>query len=109
MSALSYRTAGESHGQALITLVEGLPAGLGVDLDTINCELRRRQGGHGRGGRMKLEQDEVEVLSGVRRGATNRVADRDADPQSRLSASTRRRRSTVRGRDTRTWPVASNG
>ncbi len=70
MAELTYKTAGESHGRAVTALVEGLPAGLGVDLDLINGELRRRQGGYGRGGRMKIEQDAVEVLSGVRRGVT---------------------------------------
>jgi len=70
MPALTYRTAGESHGQALIVLVEGLPAGLTIDLELINAELRRRQGGYGRGGRMKMENDTVAILSGLRRGVT---------------------------------------
>ncbi len=70
MSLLSYRTAGESHGKALITLVEGMPAGVPVDSDFINNELRRRQGGYGRGGRQKIETDAVEFLSGVRLGKT---------------------------------------
>lgn len=70
MSTLDYRTAGESHGQALIALVEGMPAGVNVDIDLINAELRRRQGGYGRGGRMKIEKDEINILSGVRRGVT---------------------------------------
>jgi len=70
MASLSYRTAGESHGRALISLVEGMPAGLTVDLDLINTELRRRQGGYGRGGRQKIETDIIEILSGVRRGKT---------------------------------------
>ncbi|MFH1747473.1 MAG: chorismate synthase [Planctomycetota bacterium] len=67
---LSYRTAGESHGPAMTALIEGLPAGLPVNLDLINTELRRRQGGYGRGGRMRIEQDAAEVLSGVRRWIT---------------------------------------
>lgn len=67
---LRYQTAGESHGPALVTTVLGLPAGVPVDLDLINTELRRRQGGYGRGGRQKLETDVVEVLTGVRRGKT---------------------------------------
>lgn len=67
---LDYRTAGESHGKALIALVEGMPAGVPVDVALINGELTRRQGGYGRGGRMKIERDEVEVLSGLRRGVT---------------------------------------
>lgn len=70
MTQLDYRTAGESHGQALIALVEGIPAGLKLDENEINAALRRRQGGYGRGGRMKIEQDRVNVLSGVRRGVT---------------------------------------
>lgn len=70
MAELSYRTAGESHGHSLIVLVEGLPAGLPVDLDVINHELRRRQGGYGRGGRMRIETDTASVLTGVRRGRT---------------------------------------
>ena len=68
MPTLDYRTAGESHGPALIALVEGMPAGLAVDVELINGELRRRQGGYGRSGRMKIERDSVEFLSGVRRG-----------------------------------------
>jgi chorismate synthase len=67
---LDYRTAGESHGQALIALIEGLPAGLPLDMDLINGELARRQGGYGRGGRQKIEKDEANILSGVRRGRT---------------------------------------
>ena len=56
---LSFRTAGESHGPALIALVEGIPAHLPIDFDFIDHELRRRQGGYGRGGRMKIEKDQV--------------------------------------------------
>ena len=70
MPNLTYRTAGESHGKALIALVEGMPAGVPIDLDLINRELRRRQGGYGRGGRMKIERDEADILSGLRRGCT---------------------------------------
>ncbi len=70
MARLDYRTAGESHGPALIALVEGMPAGVHVDVSLINRELTRRQGGYGRGGRMKIEQDEVILLSGVRQGVT---------------------------------------
>src|SRR5437764_1049254 len=70
MATLSYRTAGESHGKALITLVEGMPAGVPVDKDFIDNELRRRQGGYGRGGRQKIETDHVDFLSGVRLGKT---------------------------------------
>lgn len=67
-SRLRYQTAGESHGPALVATVLGVPAGIAIDTDFINQELRRRQGGYGRGGRQKLETDTVEVLTGVRRG-----------------------------------------
>jgi chorismate synthase len=67
---LRYRTAGESHGPALITLIEGLPAGLRVDTDWIDAELARRQGGYGRGARQRIETDRVRILSGVRQGIT---------------------------------------
>jgi chorismate synthase len=70
MSVLCYRTAGESHGRALISLVEGMPAGVPIDLDFINNELKRRQGGYGRGGRQKIETDHVEFLTGVRLNKT---------------------------------------
>jgi chorismate synthase len=65
-----FTTAGESHGKALITIVEGLPAGMPLDVDAVNHELWRRQQGYGRGGRMKIEKDEVEILSGIRHGKT---------------------------------------
>ena len=68
MATLTYRTAGESHGPALISIVEGVPAGLPVDEELINQELRRRQGGYGRGGRQRIETDAVKFLTGVRRG-----------------------------------------
>jgi chorismate synthase len=70
MATLSYRTAGESHGRALISLVEGMPAGVTIDVDLINSELARRQGGYGRGGRQKIETDRAEFLTGVRMGHT---------------------------------------
>ncbi|CUS99361.1 chorismate synthase [Candidatus Chrysopegis kryptomonas] len=63
-------TAGESHGQALIGIVEGIPAGLEISADYINFHLKRRQQGYGRGGRMRIEEDRVEILSGVRFGKT---------------------------------------
>ncbi len=65
-----FTTAGESHGKALIAVVEGLPAGMPVDKAAIDHELWRRQQGYGRGGRMKIESDKVEFLSGVRHGRT---------------------------------------
>lgn len=63
-------TAGESHGRALIAIIEGLPAHLKIDEGKINAELALRQSGYGRGGRQKIEKDEVEILSGVRNGET---------------------------------------
>jgi len=63
-----FTTAGESHGRALVAIVEGLPAGLPIDSEQINHELWRRQQGYGRGARMKIEQDRVEILSGLRHG-----------------------------------------
>jgi len=70
MPTLSFQTAGESHGQSLIAIIQGLPAGLRVDFDFVNSQLRRRQGGYGRGGRMKIETDQAQYLSGVRLGKT---------------------------------------
>jgi chorismate synthase len=70
MAALRLITAGESHGPGLTCLVEGLPAGLELDRDAINRDMARRQLGHGRGGRMKIERDQVEVTAGVRHGRT---------------------------------------
>jgi chorismate synthase len=67
---LRFYTAGESHGQALLTFVSGLPAGMPVDLEFINHELHRRQLGYGRGGRQKIEKDRVDVFAGVRHGQT---------------------------------------
>ena len=65
-----FLTAGESHGRALVVILEGIPAGLPIDLDVITRDLRRRQGGYGRGRRMAIESDRAEVLSGVRGGET---------------------------------------
>jgi chorismate synthase len=67
---IRFSTAGESHGEALIALISGLPAGVPVDLEFVNRELWRRQQGYGRGGRMKIETDKAHVLSGVRHGKT---------------------------------------
>jgi chorismate synthase len=63
-------TAGESHGKAIVAVLEGMPAGLAISRAEIDHELRRRQGGYGRGKRMQIEQDQVEILSGVRHGET---------------------------------------
>jgi chorismate synthase len=67
---LRFTTTGESHGRALVAIVEGLPAGLPVNPELIDYELRRRQLGYGRGGRMKIERDHAEILTGVRHGLT---------------------------------------
>jgi chorismate synthase len=67
---LRFSTAGESHGECLIALISGLPAGLDVDMEFIDRELWRRQQGFGRGGRMRIEQDRAHILSGVRHGKT---------------------------------------
>jgi chorismate synthase len=67
---LRFTTAGESHGRALVAIVEGLPAGLPVNQELIDNELRRRQLGYGRGGRMKIERDHADILNGVRHGLT---------------------------------------
>jgi len=67
---LRYLTAGESHGKTLIALVDGFPAGVTVDVEPINVELKRRQGGYGRGGRQRIESDSVEVRTGIWRGVT---------------------------------------
>lgn len=67
---MRYLTAGESHGPLLTAIIEGVPAGLPLTADYINAELKRRQGGYGRGARMKIESDQVEITSGVRHGLT---------------------------------------
>jgi chorismate synthase len=67
---LNFTTAGESHGPGLVTVVEGLPAGLELDREALDRDMARRQLGHGRGGRMKIESDAVEIRSGVRHGRT---------------------------------------
>src|SRR5438093_12150903 len=67
---LRFLTAGESHGKALVAILEGVPAGLAMDFDAVTGELRRRQGGYGRGRRMAIESDRAEILSGVRHGRT---------------------------------------
>ncbi len=68
MSTLRFLTAGESHGRALIGIIEGLPSGLSISSKYIDNELARRQKGFGRGGRMKIETDKAQILSGVRHG-----------------------------------------
>jgi chorismate synthase len=84
VTRLRWTTAGESHGSALVGVIEGVPAGLELDLARVDAELARRQRGYGRGGRMKIEQDRAELLSGVRAGRTLgspialRIENRDA-------------------------------
>ncbi|HET8656393.1 MAG TPA: chorismate synthase [Longimicrobiaceae bacterium] len=70
MNRIRFVTAGESHGPALVATVEGVPAGVPLDAAEVDAELRRRQGGYGRGGRMRIESDRAELLSGVRLGET---------------------------------------
>ncbi len=70
MTQLRFLTAGESHGPCLIAIVDGIPAGLAIDAEAIDRVLARRQGGYGRGGRMRIEHDRVEILSGVIAGVT---------------------------------------
>jgi len=67
---LRFLTAGESHGKGLVAILEGVPAGLTIDFDAVTAQLRRRQGGYGRGRRMAIESDRAEALGGVRHGAT---------------------------------------
>src|SRR5258705_13305191 len=67
---LRFLTAGESHGQALVAILEGVPAGLAIDFDAVTTQLRRRQGGYGRGRRMAIESDRAQALSGIRHGLT---------------------------------------
>ncbi len=70
MSGFRFTTAGESHGPGLVAIVEGMPAGLELDREALDSDMARRQLGHGRGGRMKIESDSVEIRSGVRHGRT---------------------------------------
>src|SRR6266516_3126181 len=67
---LRFLTAGESHGQVLVAILEGMPAGLSIDFDAITTELRRRQTGYGRGRRMAIESDRAQALSGIRHGVS---------------------------------------
>jgi chorismate synthase len=67
---IRYMTAGESHGPALVGIIDGLPAGLKIDVEALQREMKSRQGGYGRGGRMKIEADQVEFVAGVRGGVT---------------------------------------
>ena len=103
-AVLRFLTAGESHGPALTVIVEGLPAGVPVDRAAIDADLRRRQGGYGRGGRMKIETDTVEVLSGVRHGrrwaarsrCSSATGPRELEGRDVAGPAARRRRTTRR-------------
>ena len=68
--SIRFTTAGESHGPGLTAVIEGLPAGIELTPEDIDRDLARRQLGHGRGGRMKIEKDRAEVTSGIRHGST---------------------------------------
>ena len=70
LTKIKFLTAGESHGKALVGIIQGIPAGLEITAEYINNQLSRRQLGYGRGGRMKIEQDQVDIMSGVRHGLT---------------------------------------
>src|SRR5215218_4819137 len=70
VSMLRFLTAGESHGPMLVMTLDGMPAGLELDVDALNTQLRRRQGGYGRGRRMQIESDRAEIVAGVRHGRT---------------------------------------
>ncbi len=86
MPTLDYQTAGESHGPGMLTIVTGMPAGVPIDVEGMNRELARRQGGYGRGGRQRIETDTVEFLSGIRMGKTlgSPIAMRVANKDSRM-------------------------
>jgi chorismate synthase len=89
---MRYTTAGESHGRALSAIVTGVPAAIPIDLESINADLARRQGGYGRGGRQKIESDKATVLSGVRFGLTIgspvglTISNRDSDNWTEIMA-----------------------
>lgn len=70
MAALRFLTAGESHGQALVGILEGIPSGLEITAEQIHVQLRRRKLGYGRGARQKMEDDSVDMLGGIRHGET---------------------------------------
>ena len=76
MARFDFVTAGESHGPGLTAIVEGMPAGLELDREGLDRDMARRQLGHGRGGRMKIETDTVEIRSGMRHGRTLGSPDR---------------------------------
>ena len=67
---MRYMTAGESHGKGLSVIIDGVPSGLTIDFEKIQSEMTRRQGGYGRGRRMQIEQDAIDVRGGIRHGYT---------------------------------------
>jgi chorismate synthase len=110
---LRFLTAGESHGRGLVAIIDGIPSGLAIDFDRITYDLRRRQGGYGRGQRMAIESDRAEWISGVRRGRTTgapialSIANKDwknwqvtmhVEPEAPESATGARRAAVVRPR-----------
>ncbi len=102
---IRFSTAGESHGEALIALVSGLPAGVPVDLESVNRELWRRQQGYGRGGRMRIETDKAHILSGVRHGKTigSPVAIELVEPRLEELGREAARRNAATRQSTRLW------
>ena len=70
LTKIKFLTAGESHGKGLLGILDGIPAGLKIEKEYIDIQLGRRQMGYGRGGRMKIEKDQVEIWSGIRLGET---------------------------------------
>ena len=85
LKALTFLTAGESHGQQLTIMIQNLPAGLELPAADVNEQLRRRQGGYGRGGRQKIERDEIQFVAGVRHGVHAGQPARDGDPEPGLA------------------------
>ena len=81
---LRFLTAGESHGQALVAILEGMPAGLSIDFEAITTQLRRRQTGYGRGRRMAIESDRAQALSGIRHGVSTGAPIALHDPEQGL-------------------------
>lgn len=111
---MRYITAGESHGPQLTTIIEGVPAGLPLVADDINEELARRQKGYGRGRRMQIETDQVQIVSGVRHGETLGspialvVENRDFAHWTKINGcravnGTRRKRNEKESNKTKTW------
>ena len=84
LTRLKFLTAGESHGQGLLGILDGIPSGLEINRDYIDFQLKRRQMGHGRGGRMKIENDKAEMWSGVRHGKNHRLTYRLNSKKQRL-------------------------